>query len=128
MPEWLDTAHVAAEALQRRPDLQSAHAEIDATRWGIRRAANENMPALSVGFTVYSTGRVFDYATQDGVSQIATPQPVLINQIGPQTSRRFLDRTRATASTTSSGRDSIIRKPRSRTDRPRWRKVMSGAR
>jgi outer membrane protein len=88
-PEWLDTAHVATEALQRRPDLQSAHAAIDATRWGIRRAANENMPALSVGFTVYSTGRVFDYATQDGVSQIATPQPALINQIGPQTSRLF---------------------------------------
>jgi outer membrane protein len=88
-PEWRDTAHVATEALQHRPDLQSAHAEIDATRWGMRRAANENMPALSVGFTVYSTGRTFDYASQDGVSQIATPQPVLINQIGPQTSRIF---------------------------------------
>lgn len=87
--EYLDTARVASAALQRRPDLQSAHAAIDATRWGIRHAAGENMPTLSLGFTLFSTGRVFDYANQDGVPQITTPQASLTSQVGNQATRIF---------------------------------------
>jgi len=87
--QYLDTTRVAADALQRRPDLQSAQAAIDASRWGLRRAANENMPALSIGFTLFSTGRVFDYAYQAGVSQIGTPQTPLGTQVGNQATRIF---------------------------------------
>lgn len=87
--QYLDTARVAASALERRADLQSAQAGVDAARWGIRRAANENMPTLSVGFTLFSTGRVFDYAYQDGVPQVTTPQNPLGTQIGNQATRIF---------------------------------------
>jgi outer membrane protein len=86
---YLDTAQVSAAALRRRPDLQSAQATIDATRWGMRRAANENLPALSVGFTLFSAGRVFDYAYQDGVPQIGTPQTPLSTQLSSQAARIF---------------------------------------
>jgi outer membrane protein len=87
--EYLDTTAMADAALHRRPDLQSAQAAIDATRWGIRRANAENMPSLSVGFTLFSTGRVFDYANQDGVPQITTPQTPLTTQVGYQATRVF---------------------------------------
>jgi outer membrane protein len=75
---------VVADAVRRRPDLQSAYAAIDATRWGLRRAANENMPQLSLGFALFSTGRVFDYANQAGVPQITSPQTPLGTQVGNQ--------------------------------------------
>ncbi len=81
---YLDTAAVAEAALHRRPDLQSAQAAIDATRWGVRRALSENLPSLSIGYTLFSTGRVFDYAYQDGVPQITTPQSSLASQVGNQ--------------------------------------------
>lgn len=87
--QYLDTVRVAAGALARRPDFESAQAAVDATRWGIRRAAAENMPTLSVGFTLFSTGRVFDYAYQNGVNEIATPEPPLATQLGYQTTRIF---------------------------------------
>ena len=83
-PQYLDTTGVADAALRRRPDLQSAQAAIDATRWGIRRAANENMPELVLGLGTYSTGRVFDYAYQAAVPQITTPQSSLSTQVGSQ--------------------------------------------
>jgi outer membrane protein len=83
-PQYLDTNRVVADAVRRRPDLQSAYAAIDATRWGLRRAANENMPQLSLGFALFSTGRVFDYANQAGVPQITSPQTPLGTQVGNQ--------------------------------------------
>ncbi len=87
--QYLDTTRVATAALDRRPDLQSAQTGVDAARWGIRRASSENMPSLSVGFTLFSTGRVFDYAYQDGVPQVTTPQSPLGTQIGSQATRIF---------------------------------------
>ncbi len=87
--QYLDTARVAAAAVERRADLQSAEAGVDAARWGIRHATSENMPSLAVGFTLFSTGRVFDYAYQAGVPQIGTPQTPLGTQIGSQTARIF---------------------------------------
>jgi outer membrane protein len=88
-PSYLDTATVARQALDRRPDLQSAKTAIDATRWGIRRAHNEDLPSLSIGFTLFSTARYFDRATQDGVNQILTPQEPLITQVGNQATTVF---------------------------------------
>ena len=88
-PHYLDTAIVSADALNRRPDLQSAQAAIDATRWRRRQAANENMPSLLIGFTLFSTGRVFDYAYEAGVPQITTPQNSLWSQVGNQTTGFF---------------------------------------
>jgi outer membrane protein len=87
--QYLDTTSLADQALRRRPDFQSARTEIDATRWSIRRAAAENMPTLAVGFTLFSTGRVFDRASQDGVNQITTPQGSLTDQIGSQATTVF---------------------------------------
>jgi outer membrane protein len=87
--QYLDTNRVAGDALLRRPDLQSAQAAIDATRWGLRRASNESLPTVSLGFTVFSTGRVFDYAYQGAVSQLGTPQASLVNQVGNQATRIF---------------------------------------
>lgn len=86
---YLDTAQVADGALRQRPDLRSAQAAIDATRWGMSRAANENMPALSVAFTLLSTGRVFDYAYEAGVPQITTPQSSLSSQVVNQGTWNF---------------------------------------
>jgi outer membrane protein len=86
---YLDTTDVADQALHARPDLQSAQAAIDATRWGMRRASNENMPSLAVAFTLYSTGRVFDYAYQDAVPQITTPQSSLSTQVVNQGTWNF---------------------------------------
>jgi len=88
-PGYLDTAAVAQQALARRPDLQSAKSSIDATRWGIRRAHNEDLPSLSIGFTLFSTGRYFDRAYQDGVNQILTPQEPLVTQVGNQATTIF---------------------------------------
>lgn len=87
--QYLDTTRVAAGALERRPDFQSAQAAVNAARWGIRRATAENMPALSVGFTLFSTGRVFDYAYQNGVNEVATPEAPLATQLGYQNTRIF---------------------------------------
>lgn len=97
---YLDTNAVVSSALDRRPDLQSAEAAVDASRWGIRRASAENMPTLSVGFTLFSTGRVFDYAYQNGVALNAlasgtegigagTPEAPLATQLGYQATRIF---------------------------------------
>jgi outer membrane protein len=87
--QYLDTTRVAGDALRQRPDLQSAQAAIDATRWGISRAANENMPSLLVAFSLLSTGRVFDYAYQAGVPQITTPQSSLSSQVVNQGTWNF---------------------------------------
>lgn len=81
---YLDTLALVSEALQRRSDFQATQSEVDATRWGIRRASNEALPTLSVGFTLFSTGRVFDRALQDGVNQITTTQSPLADQVGEQ--------------------------------------------
>jgi outer membrane protein len=88
-PQYLDTSQVAAGALERRPDFQSAQSAVDATRWGIRQAAAENMPTLSLGFTLFSTGRVFDYAYQNGANEITTAEPSLATQLGYQNTRIF---------------------------------------
>ncbi|HEY3885718.1 MAG TPA: TolC family protein, partial [Vicinamibacterales bacterium] len=86
---YLDTTQVVDEALRQRADLQGAKMAIDASRWSLRRAGAENMPALSLGFTLFSTGRIFDRAFQDGVNQIALPQPSLVSQIGNQATTIF---------------------------------------
>jgi outer membrane protein len=86
---YRDTAALVSQALRQRPDLRSAQSEIDATRWGIRRASNENLPSLAIGFGVFSTGRVFDRATQNGVNQVTLAQPSLADQVGDQATTVF---------------------------------------
>ncbi len=86
---YLDTTQVADGALRRRTDLQSAKTSIDAARWGLRRAASENMPSLSAGISFFGAGRYYDRALQDGVNQVTTPQSPLLGQVGNQTATQF---------------------------------------
>jgi outer membrane protein len=88
-PAYRDTAALVSEALRQRLDLRSAQTEIDATRWGIRRASNEDLPSLAIGFGLFSTGRVFDRATQSGVNQVTLSQPSLADQVGEQATTVF---------------------------------------
>lgn len=88
-PQYRDTTALVDAAIRRRPDLQSAETEVDATRWGLRRASREALPSLSVGFSLFSIGRVFDRATQGGVNQVTTAQPSLASQVGNQATTVF---------------------------------------
>lgn len=84
-PQYTDTAVLAGAALARRADLESADAQVDAKRWGVRRAGAEALPRLSLGFSILADGRVFDQTLLNGSDQITGMQTALAPQVGNQT-------------------------------------------
>jgi outer membrane protein len=86
---YADTAGLAVTALAQRADLEAAQAEVDARRWGIRRAGSEALPTLNAGVSVLGDGRVFDQTLLNGTNQISGIQSALAPQVANQVTTVF---------------------------------------
>ncbi len=86
---YADTAGLAVAALAQRADLEAAQAEVDARRWGMRRAGAEALPTLNAGISLVADGRVFDQTLLNGTNQITGIQSALAPQVGNQVTTVF---------------------------------------